>query len=158
MQTQMRDDVDSLLEPCAFPLTSEASHYIDYAPGLSPLPSEKQAGHRPMTCPVDIEGAKEYLSALREARIWPSACWSRPKGVDLGLTMDALVDRIKNFKEPEYDDSDHCDGCTMLKIQFTEQLDTVKEDHAKRLWGLCLDCFKGIGGVQTGECRYEHEK
>ena len=67
------------------------------------------------------------------------------------------MEKLKNSREPEYDDCDKCEFCEGIRINFTEQLDGTKALQAERLWGLCLDCYKA-GGVNVGECRFEHAK
>ncbi|KAK4956292.1 hypothetical protein LTR10_005814 [Elasticomyces elasticus] len=69
----------------------------------------------------------------------------------------ALVSTIQAFRIPEYDDCDKCEFCEDVKTAFGTAVDLVKKMHKERLWGLCLDCFKA-GGINAGECRYEHSK
>ena len=157
-QTLLRNDLDTLADAAAFAFSKENQHYIDWAPGLEPEPGETPSGRAPSTCHVDSEGAKEYLGALRDAQIWPSTVWDKPKGpTGIGFTIGDVVEKLKFFREPEYDNVDRCEFCEDVKIKFTEQLDTTKEEHEKRLWGLCLDCYKA-GGINPAECRYEHAK
>ena len=125
---------------------------------MSPEPEETPTGQPPVNCRVDPDGAVEYLGALRDAEVWPPTSWEKPKASGgSGSTIGLLIDRLKHFREPEYDNADRCEFCEDVKIKFTEQLDTMKEEQEKRLWGLCLDCYKA-GGVNVGECRFEHAK
>lgn len=119
---------------------------------MSPDTTETPNGQPPVECHVDSEGAMLYLGALRDAQIWPSTTWPRPNG-----TIGDVVEKLKYFREPEYNDADKCECCEEIKIKFTEHLDTLKDIQKDRLWGLCLDCYKA-GGVKAGECRYEHAK
>ncbi|KAK3050839.1 hypothetical protein LTR09_007916 [Extremus antarcticus] len=157
VQSDVRNEIDNLIETCAFTFSKGASHYIDYAAGLSPTTSETPSG-KSTHCVVDAEGAKDYLGAIRDAGIWPSTCWSWfDEGADKHITVGELVEKIKVFREPPYDDCDRCAGCFYVKENFTEELERVQEKHAKRLWGQCLDCYKA-GGTEQGECRYQHAK
>ena len=154
----LRTDIDTLVDHCAISFSEEALHYIDYPPGLSPSASETPSGKSPSRCVVDREGAREYLGALRDDQIWPSTCWGKSTDGNGGDdTVGNLVDKIKAFRVPVYDDADRCTGCVYVKERFTEELERIKESHAKRLWGLCLDCYK-TGGVDPASCRYEHLK
>ena len=119
---------------------------------MSPDTTETPNGQAPVDCQVDSEGAAVYLGALRDARIWPYTTWEKPNG-----TIGDVVEKLKYFREPGYNDADKCECCEDIKIKFTEHLDTVKDAQKVRLWGLCLDCYKA-GGVNEGECRYEHPK
>ncbi|KAK5169579.1 uncharacterized protein LTR77_005556 [Saxophila tyrrhenica] len=158
VQVLIRKEIDKLVETCALTFSEDATHYIDYAPGLSPTASETKSGRPPTPCIVDSEGAKEYLGALRNARIWPSTCWTKSKeGQAIDTKVGELMEKIKLFKEPPYDDTNRCDGCAYVKIQFTEEPEHVQQAYGKRLWGLCLDCYKA-GGINPGECRYQHSK
>lgn len=99
-----------------------------------------------------------YLGALRDAQIWPSTTWARPKAPNgTGATIGDIVEKLNHFREPEYNDADKCEFCEGIKIKFTEQLDTMKDMQKDRLWGLCLDCYNA-GGFNAGECRFEHTK
>lgn len=119
---------------------------------MSPDATETPSGQLPVECQVDFEGAASYLGALRDARVWPSTTWEKPNG-----TISDVVEKLRYFREPEYNDADKCECCEGIKIKFTEHLDTLKDIQKDRLWGLCLDCYKA-GGVNDGECRYEHAK
>ncbi|KAK3709847.1 hypothetical protein LTR37_010676 [Vermiconidia calcicola] len=157
-QILLRRDIDMLADACAFTFSKDKIHYIDYAPGLSPDPDE---GRQAVTCPVDSEGAKEYLGALRDAKIWPSVVWedhslSSSNGGRKDITIGDMVDRIKAFREPEYDDCDKCEFCEDVRLTFVETLQGKREEQEKRLWGLCLDCFKAGVARAGGECRVEH--
>ena len=72
-------------------------------------------------------------------------------------TMEGVIEAIKDFEVPDYDDCDKCEFCEDVKEKFSNALAAMKKDQGGRLWGLCLDCFKA-DGVFTGECRYEHTK
>ena len=159
-QILLRRDIDMLADSCAFTFSKDKVHYIDYAPGLSPDPDE---GRQAVTCPVDSEGAKEYLGALRDAKIWPSlVCGDyKPRSSNSALqdlTISDVVERVKAFREPEYDDCDKCEFCEDVRLTFIETLQSKREEQEKRLWGLCLDCFKAGMAKGSGECRVEHAK
>lgn len=120
---------------------------------------EDGAGGRPGVCRVDADGAWEYLGALREAKIYPSTTWRREDDGDVesSNSIGDMVEKIKLFREPEYDDADACEFCEDVKRSFTNKLKVLKREQADRLWGMCLDCYKA-GGANVGECRYEHAK
>lgn len=90
--------------------------------------------------------------------MWPSTCWPRRSPTNGDATVQSLVESIKQFQMPQYDDTDRCEGCIPVKDAFRQQLDVVLRLLEKRLWGLCLDCYKSATGVNAGECRYEHPK
>ena len=149
----LHNDLNSLADTCIYSFSKQGTHYIDYAPGISP-DSDEVAND----CHVDSEGAKEYLGALRDAEIWPSTIWARPTlSGGCGASVGNVVDKLHSFREPEYDDVDKCEFCEIIRIKFTEALDRMKETQKERLWGLCLDCYKA-GGVSACECRYDHAK
>lgn len=153
-------DFDTMIDPCIIPLTKETHHYIDWAPQMSPTPESLPEGQRAIECRVDSDGAALYLASLREAGMWPSTVWIQPKDtVDgKGETIGSLIEKLADFREPEYDDADRCEFCEGVKIAFTEELERMQESHRIRLWGLCLDCYDKPGGVNLGECRFEHTK
>lgn len=70
-------------------------------------------------------------------------------------TLASVVGKLQSFRIPDYDDVDRCDFCDDTKGRFTVAVELVKEMQKERLWGLCLDCFRGSGAF-TGECRYGH--
>ena len=149
----LRKDLDTLADSCAYAFSKQYKHYIDYAPGITPDSDEGGS-----ECRVDGDGAGIYLGALRDAQILPSTQWARPRLPDYnGATIGGIVANLDDFREPEYDDCDKCEFCEGTKIKFAKQLDITKAALKDRLWGLCLDCFK-TGGVNAGECRYEHVK
>lgn len=125
---------------------------------MSPDADETPSGKPPVECRCDQDGAVEYLGALRDAHIWPSTVWNQIKhDAGSGATIDDVINKLKYFKEPEYNDADRCEFCENVKISFTETMDVTKDAQADRLWGLCLDCYKA-GGINAGECRFEHAK
>ena len=67
------------------------------------------------------------------------------------------MDRIANFRIPEYDASDACYWCIHIDDKIVNSLGLVKKLHQVRVWGLCLDCYLN-GSVKEGDCRVEHEK
>lgn len=138
----LRSDIDILIDPCSITFSKTARHYMDYAPGMAPDPP------CPM-CRVDEQAGTEYLGALRDAHIWPATVWLP--------TLGEILDAIKEFRVPEYDDCDKCDFCEDTKPKFSLAVLMVKQMHEERLWGLCIDCFKA-GGLNAGECRIEHSK
>lgn len=152
-------DLDTMIDPCILPFSNQYRHYIDWAPQMSPTPESLPEGKPPTECHVDSDGATLYLGALRDADIWPSTVWLQTKDTanGKGETVGSLVEKLAAFREPEYDDVDKCEFCEGVKIGFTEELERMQESHRIRLWGLCLDCVKA-GGVNRGECRYEHTK
>ena len=117
-----------------------------------------ETGHKPGWCRVDPDAAWEYLGALRDAEIFPSTTWARPSAENAtGVTIGQVVEKVRAFRKPEYDDVDACEFCEGVKALFTKQLKALKREHEKRLWGMCLDCYKA-GGINPGECRFEHAK
>lgn len=141
-------EIDLLVEPCSLGFLKANEHYIDYAPGMTPDPDDNgRIGGS--ICHVDEQAGTLYLGSLREAHIWPASV--RP------ATLGAIIEAIKEFRVPEYDDCDKCDFCEDVKGRFNRILAVLKLMHADRLWGLCLDCFQA-GGFNAGECRYEHMK
>lgn len=126
---------------------------------MSPEPEDEDgAGGRPGVCRVDADASWEYLSALREAGIYPSTIWPRAdEGGRKAYSIVDLVEKIKGFREPEYDNADQCEFCEDVKGLFSRKLEELRKVHGERLWGMCLDCYKA-GGVNAGECRYEHAK
>lgn len=138
----LRTDIDILIDPCSITFSKTARHHMDYAPGTTPDPP------CPM-CRVDEQAGTEYLGALRDAKIWQATVWPP--------TLGEVLDAIKEFRVPEYDDCDKCDFCEDIKLRFSLAVLMVKQMHEERLWGLCIDCYKA-GGINTGECRIEHSK
>lgn len=126
---------------------------------MSPDPDETEGGRKPGWCRVDTDAAWEYLGALRDSEIFPCTVWQALGGDDQprGLTIGDIVEKVKCFREPDYDDSDKCEFCEDVKTMFTEKLEELRKAHEKRLWGMCLDCYKA-GGINGGECRFEHAK
>ncbi|KAI6854928.1 hypothetical protein KC319_g11297 [Hortaea werneckii] len=144
----LRADLDLLVDCCSLAFAKPSEHYIDYAPGMLPDPDEQ--GRTGSICRVDEGAATLYLGALRDERIWPATVW-RP-------TLGEIVEALKKFTIPEYDDCDKCDFCEGVKAKFSLAVTMLKSMHASRMWGLCLDCFRAEGGMNSGECRYEHAK
>ncbi|KAK5734973.1 hypothetical protein LTR17_008462 [Elasticomyces elasticus] len=144
----LKSDVDLLVNPCSVAFSKSARHYTDYAPGMMPDPDDdgRTTGS---ICHVDEQAATTFLGTLRDESIWPPLAWP--------TTLGALVSTIQGFRIPEYDDCDKCDFCEDVKTAFGTAVDLVKKMHKERLWGLCLDCFRA-GGINAGECRYEHSK
>jgi len=143
----IRADIDLLIDPCSIAFSKTTEHYIDYAPGMTPDPDDQ--GRIGSLCRVDEGAATLYLGALRDEKIWPAMVWP--------ASLGGIIETIRLFRVPEYDDCDKCDFCEGVKGKFGLLVTLVKKMHAERVWGLCLDCFKA-GGVNAGECRYEHAK
>lgn len=143
----IRADLDLLVDPCSVGFSKTTEHYVDYAPGMSPDPDDQ--GRLGSICHVDEGAGTIYLGALRDDKIWPATVWPPQIGL--------IIERVKSFRVPEYDDCDKCDFCEDVKGRFGPAVAMVKKMYAERLWGLCLDCFKA-GGFNAGECRYEHSK
>ena len=144
----LRMDLDLIVDPCAQCLSEDMRHDIDIPPDEN-LSEEFLKDDPRVPCVVDREGAIEYLSALRDANLWPPTRWPN--------TVEAIVRSFRDFGAPVYDNSDSCIFCLNVVQQFDMVLEQVREMHRSRLWGLCLDCFNA-GGVYTGECRHEHVK
>lgn len=142
----LRVDIDILVDSCAAALAKENRHFIDLPPEVDPEDGEPKG----VNCVVDAQGAPLYLAALRDAKIWPATAW----GV---MNAEGIVQAIKNFREPEYDDCDKCEFCLPLVEEFAQKLKMVQKLEDERLWGLCLDCFKA-GGSNPNDCRYAHNK
>lgn len=153
--TAIRTDIDILVAPIADVLAEESKHYGDCPPDDEPDPADYPPGPNgepgePTACVVDREGAPLFLGELRDAEIWPATAWGT-------CTIEGLIQRIREFEAPEYDDSDKCVFCFPLTDVFDEKLNLVRKMHNLRLWGLCLDCFTA-GGIHQGKCRYAHVK
>ncbi|GAB7363131.1 hypothetical protein MBLNU230_g3420t1 [Neophaeotheca triangularis] len=140
----LRADIDLLADACTFALSDGAKHYINTPVGMEP-----EEGEPADECEVDKEGVDVFLTALRERKVWPSTLWPQ--------TVGEVVERVRTFQVPEYDDSDGCEFCEGINRVFAMQLALVQRVHTTRLWGLCLDCFKS-GEVFQGQCRIEHAK
>lgn len=57
-----------------------------------------------------------------------------------------MLSKLKGFREPDYDDTDKCEFCEGIKINFTECLDITRDAQADRLWGMYTDrrnAFRG---------------
>ncbi|KAK5128362.1 hypothetical protein LTR85_003030 [Meristemomyces frigidus] len=143
----VRVDIDLLVDSCSLGFSKTAEHYIDYAPGMTPDADDE--GRIGSICHVDSGAGTLYLGALRDAHIWPSTVWP--------ASLGAIIEAIRDFRVPDYDDCDKCDFCEDVKARFGQMFAVVKQMQAERLWGLCVDCFKA-GRVNAGECRYEHSK
>lgn len=146
----LRADVDDLILPLADTMSNDATHYVDNPPGDDPTPVSMGGDPNPVHCVVDREGAIEYFSALRDAKIWPAPTWP-------DKNLKTTIDAIANFRIPEYDSSESCHFCIHIEDEFVAGVDDLKAAQRERLWGLCLDCYK-FGGVNPGDCRYEHSK
>lgn len=145
----LRVDLDLLIDPLAESLAEDNKHYHDCAPGDEP--------HNPQdeSCPIDKDGATEFLSALRDANLWPATRWSSCVIGHVGSVVEGLA----NFRVPDYDASEACYWCVHVEDKFAMSLNLVRAMHKDRLWGLCLDCYATAGGgAFTGECRIEHFK
>lgn len=142
----LRVDIDLLVDTCAAALAKENRHFIDFPPDVDPEEGEPKG----VNCVVDSQGAPVYLGALRDAKIWPATAWG-------ANNAEGIVQAIKNFREPDYEDCDKCEFCLPLVSDFAEKLKLVRKLEDERLWGLCLDCFKA-GGANVNECRYAHVK
>lgn len=157
-QMSIRDDIDSLADANLIAFASDKKHHIDYPPDMSPEPDETDEGRKPGYCRVDCDAAWEYLGALRDAQIFPSTTWQRTNSkANKAFTVGDIVEKIKEFREPDYDNVDHCEFCEDVKVLFTRKLASLRKVHEQRLWGMCLDCYKA-GGINPGECRFEHPK
>lgn len=152
VQQSLRIDLDLLIDPLAETMADESRHFWDCAPGDELTSEDLAEGKTATVCTIDKEGATLYLSALRDANLWPAMKWPRN-----GNTIGATVDAIEKFRIPEYDASDECEWCLHVTDKFVGAVELVRKMHKDRLWGLCLDCYKA-GGVKEGECRYEHFK
>lgn len=147
----LRLHLDLLTEPCAVALGRESHHYIDCPPDTDPEEAGIDTPERPAVCVVDSQAAPLYLAAMRNEGIWPSTtAWE-------GKTGQQVIDAIREFRVPEYDDSDKCDFCLPLVEEFAKKLMLVRQLQKDRLWGLCLDCINA-GGINAGECRFAHVK
>ena len=157
-QITLRNDLDALADTALVAFSKDKQHHIDYPPEMSPDPDETEGGRKPGWCRVDADAAWEYLGALRDAEIFPSTTWARPSAENTnGVTIGQIVEKVRAFREPEYDDADACEFCEGAKALFTKRLEALKREHEKRLWGMCLDCYKA-GGINPAECRFEHPK
>ena len=156
-QMSIRIDLDALTDTALIAFSRETNHHINYPPDMSPDRHEAENGRKPGWCRVDSDAAWEYLGALRDAQIFPSTAWVRDGEGRTTYTIGDIVDKIKTFRAPEYDDADRCEFCEDVEALFTQKLDVLRSEHEKRLWGMCLDCYKA-GGVNPGECRLEHAK
>lgn len=145
----VRTDVDLMVNPCSVAYSKSSEHYIDYMPEMTPDPDEETGRIVGSLCYVDSQASNTFLGALRDNGIWPSTVWPD--------TLGQVIDKVKGFGVPRYDDCDKCEFCDDVKAKFGMAINLVKGLHRERLWGLCLDCFKA-GGVLVGECRYEHSK
>ena len=161
---RLRMDFDSLADIAVRYFSREFKHYIDWAPEMSPDPSETPSGKEPVRCRVDGDGGQEFLGALREAQIWPSEVWFRDidnvsmREEDASrVSIGDIVDRLAEFLPPDYDDADRCEFCDGIKEAVVAGLKRVKQEQKERLWGLCLDCFRA-NGVNAGECRFDHAR
>ena len=160
---RLRMDFDTLVDVAVRCFSREYRHYIDWAPEMSPDPSETPSGKPPVRCRVDGDGGQEFLGALRDAHIWPSNVWFREGegSASMGaeeankVSIGDIIDRLAGFTLPEYDDADRCKFCDGIKTEFAAAVKSAKQAQKERLWGLCLDCYKA-GGSNEGECRFEH--
>lgn len=158
-QITLRNDIDALADAALIAFPKDKQHHIDYPPEMSPEPEETEAGRKLGWCRVDSDAAWEYLGALRDSQIFPSTTWNRSEGNGggRGFTIGDIVESVKAFRMPEYDNVDKCEFCEDVKMLFTTKLEALKKEHEKRLWGLCLDCYKA-GGINPAECRFHHAK
>ncbi|KAI5360719.1 hypothetical protein Slin15195_G086350 [Septoria linicola] len=185
----LRIDLDLLIDPLSEALSEDTKHYPDCAPGDEAQPdgtttAEEGDNQQQQYCPIDRDAATEFLSALRDANLWPATRWpaltppqppssSFPStststaaavgSPSLSSLPTAIVSTLKSFRVPDHDASDACYWCMHVEDRFATALNLVRAMHKDRLWGLCLDCYKaggtGMGmGVYKGECRYEHFK
>jgi len=143
----IRAEIDLMVDPCSLVFQPSAEHHIDWPAHLEP--DEDEDGNTPGLCWVDRQAAIDFLGELRQQHIWPSTVWP--------VTLGALVNAIKTFNVPKYDDADKCEFCEDCKGKFALSVSVVKSLYINRLWGMCLDCFKA-GGFDAGECRFEHSK
>ncbi|EME88863.1 uncharacterized protein MYCFIDRAFT_206147 [Pseudocercospora fijiensis CIRAD86] len=134
VQEDLKRDLDIVLDPLAEALSDDARHYIDCAPGDDPTPPDT-----PIPCIVDKDASTLYLSALRDANLWPSSKWSTTT-----TTLAELVRKFTDFRIPEYDASDACYWCINSGEGFAE--------------GEGVGEGGGGGGVNLGDCRVVHEK
>jgi hypothetical protein len=157
-QITLRNDLDALADTALIAFSKDKQHHIDYPPEMSPEPDEIEDGRKPGWCRVDSDAAWEYLGALRDSQIFPSTTWDKPDASGgTGFRIGDVVESVKFFRAPNYDNVDKCEFCEDVKGLFTKKLDALKEEHEKRLWGMCLDCYKA-GGINPAECRFEHAK
>lgn len=145
-----RGEMESLVGPLSDCLANEYAHFVDCFPGTQPQPMAMGGAPDTEWCTVDKDAAVEYFSALRDANIWPMKQWP-----DLNLL--AIKATFMSFRIPELDASDNCHFCAHVENDFAEAVHEMKDDIMRRIWGLCLDCYK-YGGVNPGECRFQHDK
>ena len=150
----LRVDLDLLIDPLAEALAEDNKHYCDCAPG----DDSHNEDTNETFCPVDKDGATEFLSALRDANLWPATRWPTSSPLISGQ-VGTVVEGLANFRVPDYDSSEACYWCVHVEDKFATSLNLVRAMHKDRLWGLCLDCYKVPGGgTFQGECRFEHFK
>jgi hypothetical protein len=152
----LRVDLDLLIDPLAEALAEDNKHYHDCAPGDASNNEDDET-----FCPIDKDGATEFLSALRDANLWPATRWPSSSLLISGQ-VGTVVEGLANFRVPDYDSSEACYWCAHVEDKFATSLNLVRAMHKDRLWGLCLDCYKtqlsGGGASFQGECRFEHFK
>jgi hypothetical protein len=68
--TNVRADVDLLVEPCSQVFCAAAKHFIDYAPGMTP-DEDDEAKTAGSICHVSTGAATTFLGAMRDEHIWP---------------------------------------------------------------------------------------
>ncbi|RMY13726.1 hypothetical protein D0867_07369 [Hortaea werneckii] len=112
----LRADLDLLVDCCSLAFAKPAEHYIDYAPGMLPDPDEQ--GRTGSICRVDEGAATLYLGGLRDEKIWPATVWPP--------TLSEIVEAIKTFNIPEYDDCDKCEFCEGVKAKFSLAVTMLK--------------------------------
>nr|POF03866.1 hypothetical protein CFP56_21622 [Quercus suber] len=139
----VRADLDLIVDPCSLAFSDTTEHYIDYMPGMTPEPDGETGRIPGSLCYVDSQCGTLYLGALRDSNIWPPTVWPS--------SLEQVVQNVKAFEIPEYDDCDKCEFCEDVKAKFAIAVGMVKQMHNTRLWGLCLDCFKA-GGAFSGGC------
>ncbi|KAM3421047.1 hypothetical protein BST61_g1465 [Cercospora zeina] len=166
----LRLDFDLLIEPLAESLSDDNKHYTDCAPGEDPfLQQQQQPSGGPTLqpsytiCIIDASSSTTLLSSLRDANLWPATRWPHlinptdpqaPKS----QTGNAVL-ALEKFRVPDVDAADACYWCSHVEDRFATALGLVRMMHKDRMWGLCLDCYKAAGGMNTaGECRVEHYK
>lgn len=146
----LHTDIDDLVGPCADAFASDNTHFVDSPPGDDPTPVDLGGDPNPVQCVVDKEGAVEYLAALRDAKLWPANLWPN-------TNLLAVTEAVDKFQIPEYDASQNCHYCAHIEDEFAEGVSELKQELNRRLWGLCLECFKNKN-IKAGECTYEHAK
>jgi hypothetical protein len=103
-----------LVDPCSLAFAKANEHHIDYAAGMSPDPEHANVS----ICHVDEQAATTYLGSLRDELIWPATVW--------GPTLGSILDSMKGYQAPGYDDCDKCEFCEDVKGKFLRGVSFLK--------------------------------